>query len=159
MRTKFLMSAAALAVAGAVLAGVAAAGSVAKQQRIAIALESNSSRFVLTPLTSGPVGHDSGTVSSCCWTRRFSTRDGESIEIDNPTSTFTGKRGTFTWHERITFIASDNDYTIGDGVWTMVKGTGAYAHLTGHGREALVLKNVEDRRLASKAEGLISVRP
>ena len=156
MHKKVIAAAAIVLVAGAVV-GFASAGSAGKQQRISIAIQPSSSRFVLEPLTSGPVLRDSGTDNACCWTRRFYTRDGQSIEIDNPTVVFTGKRGTFTWHERITFINSDNDYTIGNGVWTIVKGTGAYAHLEGHGREALVLKNVEDRGLASQAQGLVEL--
>lgn len=155
MRRNILAAAAALVAAGALLAGIAVAGSAGKQQRIAIAVQPKSSRFVLTPLTSGAVARDSGTVSWCCWTRRFGTRDGQSVEIDNPKVVFTGKRGTFTWREKVTWVDLDNDYSIGTAVWTITSGTGAYAHLEGHGRNAIVERTAENRSLASKAEGVV----
>jgi hypothetical protein len=160
MRTKILAAVGALAVAGAVLAGVATAGdagSTPKQQRIAIVLHDQSSTFGLSPLTSGPIQRDSGTFSACCWTRHLLTRDGQSIEIDNPTLAFTSKRGTFTWHARITFVDLNNDYTVVTGVWRIAGGTGAYAGLAGHGRQAFV-ERTDGNLLADKAEGLMGLR-
>lgn len=139
-----------------VLAGSASAGSAAKQQRISIAIDPTSGSFVLTPLGRGRIASDSGTVGSCCWTRKFFTRDGQAIEVDDPTVTFKGQKGTFTWHERLTFVDSDNGYTIATGVWKVVRGTGAYKHLEGHGREAAVLQ--AEQFLASKAQGLVDLR-
>ena len=147
-----------VAVAGAlataaVAAGIATAGSTARQQRIAIVFHSQARTFVLTPLTSGPLRRDRGTYSSCCWTRRFFTRDGESMEVDDPTVTMKGRRGTFTWRERLTFVDIDNGYDVATGPWTITRGTGAYAHVRGHGREAAVDKqNVE---VAVRDEGLV----
>jgi hypothetical protein len=151
-------AATALAVlAAVVLAGGAAAGSAQKQQRIEIDFHPSTSTFALTPLTSGPIGRDSGTYVPCCWTRRFVTRDGESMEIDNPTLVFTSKRGTFTWNERITYVDSNNDYTAATAVWTIVHGTSAYAHLEGHGREAAVNRTAENLEVAAQAEGLVDL--
>ena len=38
----------------------------------------------LVPLTSGALGRDSETITSCCWSQRFVICDGESIEINDP---------------------------------------------------------------------------
>ena len=157
MRTKILAAAALLALAAAIFAAVATAGSGRKHERIAIVLNDSSSTFALTTLTSGPVAPDSGTFSACCWTRHFVERDGQSAEIDNPTLTFKGKRGTFTWHARITFVDLNNDYTVATAVWKIAGGTGAYAHLEGRGREAFVEKTDGSNALAAKAEGLVDL--
>jgi len=141
----------------ALLATGAAAGSAAKQQRIAIVLGGNADTFQLTPLTSGPVHGDSGTVGACCFTNRDVTRDGQSVSIDNPKLTFKGKHGTFTWRSRITFVDINNDYTVATAVWKITHGTGAYAHLQGHGRQALVQKTTESQNVADKAEGIFTV--
>jgi hypothetical protein len=146
-----------LAVTGARAATVASAASSEKHQRIAIAFNQPAGTFVLTPLTAGPIRRDSGTYNSCCWTQLYSIRDGQSIEIDNPTVSFTSKRGTFTWHERITFVDINNDYTVTTATWTIAAGgTGAYAHLEGHGREAAVGKT-DGGEIAAKAEGLLDL--
>jgi hypothetical protein len=157
MRTKVL-AAATLAVGAAILAGVATAGSAVKQQRIAVVLHDRTSSFVLAPLTSGPIQSDSGKWSACCWTDRAVTRDGQSANVDNPTLTFTGKRGTFTWHARITFVDLNNNYTVVTGVWKITHGTGAYAQLEGHGRQAFVERTDGTRTLADEAQGLVNLR-
>ena len=144
----------------AAVAAIATAGSGARNhqmrnQRIAITFHSLAQSFVLVPLTPGPMRRDSGSYSSCCWTRRFSTRDGESMEIDDPTVTMKGKRGTFTWHERLTFVDIDNGYDVATGPWKITRGTGAYVHLRGHGREAAVDRhNVE---VAARDEGVVAL--
>ena len=159
MRNKVL-AAAALSILAATLAGIATAGpsAKAKQQRIAIILDKTPG-FVLTPLTSGPIRHDAGTWSACCWTDRSVTRDGQTASIDDPTLTFTSKRGTFTWHAKVTFVDLDNDYTVATAVWKIVSGTGAYAHLEGHGRQAFVARTNGNHNWADKAEGLMGLTP
>lgn len=152
----------ALAAAGGIavlLATGTAAGSAAKQERIAILLDFGSSpgTFQLTPLSSGPVRGDSGTVSACCWTNRNVTRDGQSASIDDPTLTFKSKRGTFSWHARVTYVDLNNDYTVATANWKITHGTGAYAHLEGHGRQAFVQKTAASQNLADKAEGIVTM--
>lgn len=141
----------------ALLAGGATAGSAAKQQRIAIVLGGNADTFRLTPLTSGPVHSDSGTIAVCCFTNHDVTRDGQSAEIDNPTLTFKGKHGTFSWHSRIAFVDINNDYTVATAVWKITRGTGAYARLEGHGRQAFVQKTAQSQNVADKAEGIVTM--
>jgi hypothetical protein len=145
---------------GAFLATSAVARSATKLQRIAIVLDhfsSNAGTFKLTPMGSGPVHSDSGTVTSCCWTRHFFVRDGQSAEIDNPKLTFTGAHGTFMWRGRVTFVDSNNAYTVATAVWKITHGTGVYAHLEGHGRQAFVQKTAEGQNLADKAEGVVAM--
>jgi hypothetical protein len=138
MHTK-LSAAAAAFVAAAIVAGAAIAGQTSAQQRIAITSPNgNSNAFVLTPLTPGPIVRDSGTASYCCITPRFVHRDGQSIEIDNPTKSFLGKRGTFVWLAQIDWVNLDHGWSVGTGTWKIVLGTGAYKHLEGHGRLAVI---------------------
>ena len=68
MYRKILAVLAVAAAAGiaALLTTGAAASSSAKQQRIAIVLGGNADTFQLTPLSSGPVQADSGTINACC---------------------------------------------------------------------------------------------
>ena len=153
-----LSAVAALSVAAALLTGIATAGRAAAPQRIAITSpHGNSELFVLTPLTSGPVVRDAGTATACCWSRRFTQRDGQAIEIDNPLRTFEGKRGTFTWRAQIAWVDLDRGYSIGTGTWKIVRGTGAYAHLEGHGRIAIIT-GANEQGVADRAEGLVHLR-
>jgi hypothetical protein len=157
MHTK-LSAAGALAVAAAVATGAAMGGHAAAQQRIAITSPGSidSGVFVLAPLTSGPIRRDSGTRTWCCWTRRFSQRDGQAIEIDNPVlETFKGKHGTFSWRAQVVWIDLEKGYSMGTGTWKILRGTGAYAHLEGHGRMAFV--NANHQAVADRAEGLVDL--
>ena len=141
----------------ALLTTGAAAGSSTRQQRVAIVLGGNADTFQLTPIGPGPVHPDSGTIGACCWTSRDVTRDGQSATIANPKLTFKGKRGTFTWRAHLTFVDINNDYTVATGVWKITAGTGAYAHLTGHGRQAFAQKTAESQNVADKAEGVFTL--
>jgi hypothetical protein len=145
------------AIAAALLAGGATARSDTKQQRIAIVLDDTSSTFTLTPLTSGPVKQDSGGFTACCWTNRDVVRDGQSASLGNPKLTFTGNHGTFTWRGHLRFVDLDNNYTVTTAHWKIVGGTGVYAHLAGHGRQAFVQLTKEGNILANKAEGLVDL--
>jgi hypothetical protein len=120
--------------------------------------QGNSGTFVLTPLTSGSIRRDSGTATACCWTQRSIRRDGQAIDIDSPVlRTFQGKRGTFVWRARIAWVDSGSGYSVGTGTWKIVRGTGAYAHLEGNGRVALVT-GANDQGVADRAEGLLHLR-
>jgi hypothetical protein len=134
-------------------AGSPTAGQTSVQQRIAITSpDGNSNAFVLTPLTPGPIVRDSGSASYCCITPRYIQRDGQSIEIDNPLKTFVGKRGTFVWRARIEWVDLDGGWSVGTGTWKIVHGTGAYEHLEGHGRLAVIQGQA---LVGPDAEGLV----
>lgn len=96
MRTKLtaIAALAALAALAVTLTAVASAGSTTAKQRVAIQDKGDGS-FVLTPLTSGAVKPDTGTVTFCCWRQRTIMRHGESIDINNPRMTLTGKLGSW----------------------------------------------------------------
>jgi hypothetical protein len=109
-----------LMVAAAVLSAVGSAASV----------------FVLSPLSHGAIARDSGTVSWCCWTRKYVTRDGQTAEINDPHATFTGAKGSFEVRFRIAWLDAGLGYGVGTSTWKFVRGTGAYAGLVGGGRGA-----------------------
>ena len=92
--------------------------------------------FVLTPMTAGAIKPDTGTSSFCCWTQRFTTRDGQTIEINNPQMTLTGKRGTLVVRNQIGWIDVPDGFAVFTGTWKVISGTGAYAGLAGGGRGA-----------------------
>jgi hypothetical protein len=136
MRTR-IAGLAALAFAAATLATVAAAAPTSTTQRImAKSKEGQFHTFVLRPRSPGPIVADSGTWTSCCWSRRFITRDGQRIEINDPLNTFTGKHGTLGLRFRIEWLDAGNGYSIGVATWKVVGGTGAYKGVTGSGRSA-----------------------
>jgi hypothetical protein len=132
MRTK-LTAIAALAVAAVTLTAVASAGSTTAKQRVAIQVKGG---FVLTPLTAGPIKPDSGTASFCCWTQRPIIRNGQSIDINNPQMTLTGKHGTLVTRNVIGWTDVPDGYSLFTGTWRIIRATGVYAGLTGGGGAA-----------------------
>jgi hypothetical protein len=139
MNTK-LAALAILAVGAVALASIATAGpsQQPRPQRVVITAKSGDvNEFVLRPARAGVVKPDTGTRTACCWTQRFVVHDGQKIEIDDPLVTFTGKRGTFAYRARISWLDAGNGSSIGTGTWKLVDGSGAYAHFKGHGRLAI----------------------
>jgi hypothetical protein len=154
---KRVTAAAVLVVAATVVTGAASAGHSAAMQRIEITFpKTDSDSFVLTPLAPGPIQRDSGNSSACCWSRRFYRRDGQEVEVDNPLKTFVGQRGTFTWRAQISFLDASHGYYVLDGTWKIVSGTGAYKHLTGHGRIAGI-DNPGDLEGPQRVDGFLSL--
>ena len=116
---------------------IAAAGPVAAKQRISIQVRGIATEpFVLRPLTSGAIKRDTGTATFCCWTSRHVIRDGQSIELNNPQMTLTGKRGTLVVRNHIEWIDVPDGWAIFTGTWKVIRGTGDYAGLSGGGRAA-----------------------
>jgi hypothetical protein len=152
------VTALACVVAAAACTAAADAGRAVSKQRIAITTAvGDGHAFVLAPLTAGPVARDSGTASACCWTQRLVTREGQSIEIDNPLKTYVGKRGTFTMRLVIAWVGAGNGYTIGTGTWRIVSGTGAYEHLEGNGHIAVSWPDALPSWQSSRADGLVDL--
>ena len=118
------------------LTAVASAGSAVAKQRVSIQVKSGKLGFVLTPITPGAIKPDTGTSSFCCWTQRFTTRDGQTVEINNPQMTLTGKRGTLVARNQIGWIDVPDGVAVFTGTWKVISGTGAYAGLAGGGRGA-----------------------
>ena len=158
MRRK-LTVVAVLAALAVTLATVAAAGPVAAKQRIAIQgtrTAAGSDAGVLIPLTSGALGRDSVILTGCCFSDRFVKRDGQSIELTGLRLTFTGKQGSLVTRNRIEWIDVGNGYSIGTHTWIVVRGTGDYAHLVGHGRGAVV--GLPNGVLKWRFEGLVGTQ-
>jgi hypothetical protein len=129
-------------VAGIVLVtSVAAASPGAAKQRVEItatgvANPTSSLTFVLTPQSTGRLAPDSGTETSVVANQRNVTRDGQPAQIVTWVTTCKGKRGSFVLRVRIEHIEAGNGFHIGTGTWRFVRGTGAYAGITGGGRVA-----------------------
>ena len=139
----FSLCLAALA-AAVTLTAVAAAGPDAAKQRVAITMKLYPEKtFVLTPFRAGALKPDSGTIG----TEREAggrgvVRNGQKVTIyDGQVWTLTGKRGTLTIRERTEWVDVSNKNTrygyppgVAIGTWTVVRGTGQYAQVTGGGR-------------------------
>jgi hypothetical protein len=147
---------AALAAATAVtLTAVASAGSAPAKQRVIIT-QKDGVGFVLTPQTPGPIKPDSGTANFCCWTQHSITQDGENVDLNNPQMTLTGKRGTLVARNQIGFVSIPDGQSVFTGTWKVIRGTGAYAGLTGGGRAAgLQLPNGNSK---AQFEGFLSLK-
>ena len=129
-----LTSVGALAATAAMLAAVAAAGPVAARQEIAIQVKGES--FVLNSLTSGVIKRDTGVATFCCWSSRQIRRDGQDIVLNDPQMRLTGKRGTLVLRNRIAWVDIPDGWSVFTGTWKVIRGTGAYAGLSGGGRGA-----------------------
>ena len=133
-----------VALAAAVtLTAVAAAGQEAAKQRVAINMKDpDNGTFVLTPLRTGTLKRDSGTVSVVFNDPTTVMRDGQRIDVYRNTYTLMGKRGNLSIRERTEFVSVSNEKVpgfnftpgVGTGTWKVVGGTGAYAKVTGGGR-------------------------
>jgi hypothetical protein len=133
-------------VAAIILTSVAAAGTEAAKQRVVITMKIYpQGTFVLTPMRSGALKPDSGTISSN-WLKipeRAVIRDGQRVGIyDGAVTTLTGKLGTLTIRDRNEWIDLGHDANgdgevdhIAIGTWKVVRGTGQYAGIVGKGRD------------------------
>ena len=144
--------------AAVILTFVVAAGHAATKQRIAINMKIlPQSTFVLTPVGGAALKRDSGTVSGT-WRSvpgRNVSRNGQKVTIfSGGVWTLSGKRGTLMIRERNEWVDTGSDVnrdSLDDGValgtWTVVRGTGDYAGVTGSGGSGHVgLGNVWNAR-------------
>ena len=134
-----------MAVAVFTLSPLAAAGSDAAKQRVAISAKNLSNgQFVLTPLQSGALKRDSGSARIVYSDAGGVMRQGQSISLYDTTFTYKGRRGTLTVQERIEWVDVSNENAPGFGfrpgvafgTWKVVRGTGQYAGIAGGGRTA-----------------------
>jgi hypothetical protein len=130
-------------VVGVTLASVAAAGSDAAKQRVAMDI-AGGQRFALYPLETGALKRDSGPSTEDHQSGRSFMRQGQQVSIYNLTYTLSGKQGSLTIRERNEWVdvsqknARGFDYRPGVaiGTWKVVSGTGVYAKVVGGGRSA-----------------------
>jgi hypothetical protein len=153
---KKLVAIAVLAAGTVSVASIAAAGSVAARQRVAIQVTGANQSFVLTPLTSGAIKLDTGIAYFCCWSTRHVMRDGQAIDVNDPQMTLTGKRGTLVLRNRIEWVDVPEGEAIFTGTWKVIRGTGAYAGLSGGGRGAGV--TLANSNAKSRFEGFLGPR-
>jgi hypothetical protein len=119
------------------LAAAPGANSGAKKQHVTITTpKSGIDNFLLVTRGGGPIQRDSGTASYCCWSQKFITRNGQTVEVNDPITTLRSKKGELVLQERIEWADAGNGYSIGTGTWKVIKGTGAYKNVTGTGRSA-----------------------
>ena len=141
---------------------VAAAGPRAVKQRVqitygGIASPSSTGKFVFTLLSAGPLEPDSGTETAVVANQRTVTRDGQDTQIVTWISTCKGKRGSFVMRLRIEHIDAGNGFHIGTGTWKFVRGTGAYAGLTGGGRLANGWVDFGSRAISERRDGFLAL--
>jgi hypothetical protein len=130
--------------AAVTLTSVAAAGPDAAKQRVAITVTMMSGKAVLEPLQKGALVRSAGTFAgNGSPTHRTVMRDGQEIDIYTGRWKFTGKRGSLVFRERNEWVDLGQDLNrdgsedgIAVGTWTVVRGTGTYAGITGGGRSA-----------------------
>jgi hypothetical protein len=152
---KKLTMIAALAAAAATLASAAPARPTAtSRQRVAIQVTGSS--FVLTPLSPGAIKPDAGRSAFCCWTQHSTVRNGESVDVNNPRMTLTGKQGTLVARNMIGFVDLPNSWEVFTGTWKVIRGTGAYAGFAGGGRGAGVSPANGDNK--AQFEGYLAQR-
>ncbi len=119
--------------AAVTLTPVAAAGPHAAKQRVAIDMKLYpQGTFVLTPLQTGPLKRDPGTISHNFLSilGRDVLRDGQKVTIyDGGVATLTGKRGTLTIRDRNEWVHLERDGNgdgeldaIAIGTWKVVRG-------------------------------------
>ena len=144
------------------LSSVAAADPGAARQQVEITAKGNANpasslKFVLTPLGAGALKPDSGKETSVVANQRVVTRDGQRAAIVTWVTTCKGKRGSFVLRVRIEHIDAGNGFHIGTGTWKFVRGTGAYAGLTGGGRVANAWIAFGSRTLSERWDGFLTL--
>jgi hypothetical protein len=161
MMGKSLMAAVALAAMAAALTAVAAGGthsagekhSVAQRVRIDVK-GTDAFAFELTPRSKGRSQPDTGPVTFCCWRSWTVKRAGATLQVTNPLLTLVGARGTLKVRNQIEWVGLPDDWSVWNGTWKVVGGTGAYAGLSGHGRDG----GAWGRRDASNAQSPVDLR-
>jgi hypothetical protein len=145
--------------AALMLASVAAGGADVARQRVAITTQATRttsvSRALLTPLQTGTIKPDTGTlIGDSSTTRELVVRGGQSVEIYSGVSTFQGKRGSILMRFRQEYVEAGNGYHPATGTWKVVRGTGAYKGVTGGGRLGHVWLEWNDH-WSSRLEGFL----
>ena len=114
-------------------------------------------KFVLTPYGAGALEPDSGTETAVAANKRIVTRDGQTAHVITWISTCKGKRGSFVMRVRIEHVDAGNGFHIGTGTWTFVRGTDAYAGITGGGRVANAWVEFGKQALSERRDGFLTL--
>jgi hypothetical protein len=155
-----LSAALAALVAACALTSIAAAGPAATKQRVQIDIETVPGKgFVLSPLEVGALERDSG-AQSCKDEVATSEvlRDGQQNYVTGCRAmVLTGKRGTLVLRYQYAWVEAGGSYNIATGTWKVLRGTGKYAGVSGHGRSAEVGSPKPKLRLA-RFQGYLTAR-
>jgi len=134
---KTLTAAVALVALAAAFAPVAAGGTHPSKQRVRIEVTGTDPfTFLLKPTSKGRIQRDTGPVGFCCWRDRTVVRAGAKLDVTNPLLTLVGTQGTLRIRNTIEWVDLPDGWSVWTGTWKVVGGTGAYAGLSGHGRDA-----------------------
>ena len=133
---RYAVAATVVAIAAVLAVAAAQGGGAVTSQRVVI--DGNSEGFTLTPAGAKRLlERDTGSASFCCWTDSTVMRDGQTVGVTNgPQMTLSGKRGTLVARNHMEWLDIQGGYQIFTGTWTIIRGTGAYAGVTGGGRVA-----------------------
>jgi hypothetical protein len=123
-------------VLGAAITAAASARSGSAAQRVSIQQKGKS--FILRSPTS-TIRADRGAFAACCWGSRYVVRAGRRLEVTNPRLTFTGVNGTLNLQTRIEWVGISDGWGVFAGTWKVLRGSEAYAGLSGEGRVSGVM--------------------
>lgn len=137
MTARHILLFALTALAGVLVASAAAGPEAAKKQQVEIGMKLHSGSFVLSVSRAGPLKSDSGstpeqaTGASC----RDISHNGVKNKLCTERRVLTGRRGTLTIQDELEWRdgGSPNSCGIAFGTWSVVRGTGQYAGVTGGG--------------------------
>jgi hypothetical protein len=132
-----------VALAGTTVATVAARSPASAKQRVAFEIRLNlatgKGTFTLLPLTAGPLKRDSGTLVGGGDIKPAVIREnGQRMTLIVGHDNHVGKHGTFQLAQRVESVNAGRGWSADTGTWSFVKGTGAYAGLSGGGGFASV---------------------
>jgi hypothetical protein len=120
------------------LASAATGSPDAARQRVTITTQAPKttkvSPFVLTPMNTGPIKPDSGTWSISSEKTHEVMRGGQDVSVYVTTSTLKGKLGSIVVRVRQDWTEAGNGYNASADTWTVIRGTGQYAQISGGGR-------------------------
>jgi len=122
------------------LAGFSCAAPAVKKQHVVVDQLERPGRgtFALAP-DPGPVARDKGTYTWVVTKKTTGSRDGQAFKRYVSTVTFVGQNGTLVVREDDTIVDAAVGKSVVTGTWKVLRGTDAYAGVTGGGRQAAVL--------------------
>jgi hypothetical protein len=163
--SKRILSLPALLAAAVVATIVSSTGSAAtepQQQRVMVVQKHRfgtpNGNFDLYALSRGPLGFDSGKFVYMATEKPFVVREGQRAAVYSTIETLSGKRGSFDIRWRVEYVGAGDGQTVGIGTWSVVRGRGGYAGMTGGGRLGSLVMTARGFTSA-QFEGLLRFAP
>lgn len=152
----------AAAVVATIVSAIGSAATEPQQQRVMLVQKHRfgtpNGTFDLYALTRGPLGFDSGKFTYVAAEKPFVVRDGQRVAVYSTVETLTGKRGSFDIRWRVEYVGAGDGQTVGTGTWSVVRGRGVYAGMTGAGRLGSLVMTARGFTSA-QLEGLLRLAP